>query len=159
MIKNKIILTCLALGFQTNSWAFPNGCEVSGFAFQQNHLVLNDQDKQTLFLIENTGQNAIEFEHIETQAESFMTPKLESKIAPSQWSAFSSDISNFYFKCTTTQDDGSKRQVNCQDVLSVCQYPRAQFPLSNKGSYWVSTNKELSQVIKEAAAKGIYLKW
>jgi hypothetical protein len=159
MIKNKIILTCLALGLQTNSWAFPKGCEVSGFAFQQNHLVLNDQNNQTLFLIENTGQHPIEFEHIETQAESFMTPKLESKIAPSQWSAFSSDISNFYFKCITTQDDGSKRQVNCQEVLSVCQYPRAQFPLSNKGSYWVSTNKELSQVIKEAAAKGIYLKW
>lgn len=138
--------------------AFPRGCEATGFAFQNQYLILNDDGAQTLFLIENAGNINISLEHVENRPDVFMSPKLESKLNLNRWSAFSSDISNFYFKCMQGEGE-SATQVNCGSVLNVCQYPRAQFPLSNKGNYWISTNKELSQVIKEAASKGIYLKW
>lgn len=148
---NKVI--CLSL-LASNLYAFPRGCEVSGFSFNRNHLILNDNGAQTLFMIQNTGQAAVSFEHVETREDVFMSPKLESNLSPQMWSAFSSDIANFYIKCSVDNNP-----VDCSTVLSVCQYPRAQFPLSNKGTYWISTNKDISQVIKEATTKGIFLKW
>ena len=148
---NKLI--CLSL-LASSLYAFPRGCEVSGFSFIRNHLVLNDNGAQTLFLIQNTAQTTISFEHIENREDIFMSPKLESTLNSQMWSAFASDMSNFYLKCSMDNNP-----VDCSTVLSVCQYPRAQFPLSNKGTYWISTNKEMSQVIKEASTKGIYLKW
>lgn len=148
----------LLMNFINEVHAFPRGCEATGFAFQNQYLILNDDSRQTLFLIQNAGNINISLEHIETRPDVFMSPKLESKLNLNQWSAFSSDISNFYFKCMQGEGE-TATQVNCGSVLNVCQYPRAQFPLSNKGNYWISTNKELSQVIKESASKGIYLKW
>jgi hypothetical protein len=149
----------LLITASASCFSFPRGCEVSGFGFQQGHLILNDSNKQTLFLLQNIGQNQVQLEHVETRTDVFMSPKLESKININQWSAFSSDISNFYFKCTIVDTDNSTKQVKCEDYISICQYPRAQFPLSNKGNYWISTNKEISVVIQEAVKKGIYLKW
>lgn len=149
----------LLITTSATSFAFPKGCEVSGFGFQQGHLILNDNNHQTLFMLQNIGFTQVQLEHVETRPDVFMSPKLESKMNANQWSAFSSDISNFYFKCTITEADNSTKQVNCENYLSVCQYPRAQFPLSNKGNYWISTNKELNVVIQEAVKKGIYLKW
>lgn len=159
MINTKQILCLLALVTPFSApQAFPRGCESSGYAFQNQFLILNDNGAQTLFLIQNAGNTHVSLEHVETRTDVFMSPKLESKLNMNQWSAFSSDISNFYFKCIQGEGENAQ-QVNCGSVLNVCQYPRAQFPLSNKGNYWISTNKELAQVIKESASKGIYLKW
>jgi len=149
----------LLLSFTTTVFAFPKGCEVSGFAFQNQQLVLNDNGNQTLFMLQNNSNINISLEHEELRPDVFMSPKLESKLNASQWSAFSSDISNFNLKCSIVDGNGVKLNVNCADYVTVCQYPRAQFPLSNKGTYWISTNKELAQVVQESVKKGIYLKW
>ena len=87
-----------------------------------------------------------------------MSPKLHSKLDSSSWAAFATDTPSMHFKCFI-QDGEITTPLNCSDVLAVCQYPKARFALSNMGNYWVSTNKELAQVIKDTAAKGIYLKW
>ncbi|NBX84042.1 MAG: enhanced entry protein EnhB [Gammaproteobacteria bacterium] len=160
MYKNKQLLSFLVLSTAlTAVHAFPKGCEVTGFSFSNGQLIVNDSGKQTYFLVQNTASDAIEFSHNETNPDIFMSPKLESKIAANQWSAFASDIQNFNFSCQKTDMQGNKTTINCADVLQLCQYPRAQFPLSNKGNYWISTNKEISLVIKESVSKGIYLKW
>lgn len=160
MYKNKQLLSLVILSSAlSTALAFPKGCEVTGFGFKMGQLILNDSGKQTYFLVQNTGTEAIEFMHNETNPDIFMSPKLESKISPNQWSAFASDITNFNFSCIKANDKGEKTTVNCADYLQVCQYPRAQFPLSNMGNYWISTNKEISLVIKESVSKGIYLKW
>lgn len=138
--------------------AFPRGCEVAGFGFSKNYLILNEQGQQTLYLIQNRSNKQIEIEHYETQPDVFMSPKLESKLGPEQWSAFASDVSNMYFQCFA-QNDKERIAINCNDVLDVCQYPRVKFALSNMGSYWVSTDKPQAQVIKDATAKGIFLHW
>jgi len=159
MIKIQQFLVAATLFSTVSSvQAFPKGCEASGFAFQDQYLILNDNGAQTLYLMQNAGNTNINLEHVETRADVFMSPKLESKLNIGMWSAFSSDIANFYFKCSQGEGETAV-QVNCGSVLNVCQYPRAQFPLSNKGNYWISTNKDILQVIKESASKGIYLKW
>jgi hypothetical protein len=136
---------------------FPRGCEVIGYGYQQNHLILNDTGKQTLYLIQNRGSHPIELEHV-TSTEVFMAPKLEAQILPGYWAAFASDEANNHFKCLEHINDQS-HETNCAQLLDICQYPRVKFALSNQGNYWISTNKPQAQVIKEAATKGIYLKW
>lgn len=151
----------LTLGFifiDASAASFPRGCEVTGFGFNENDLVLNERGEQSFFLIQNRLDKKIELEHYETNPDVFMSPKLENKFDPSRWAAFASDIENLHFKCYT-QDKGDRLAVNCRDALDVCQYPRVKFALSNKGNYWISTNKALEQVIKDAVAKGILLRW
>lgn len=137
---------------------FPRGCEVSGFGFSKNFLVLNEHGDQMFFLLQNHSEEAIELEHYETQTDVFMSPKMESQLGASHWSAFASDVSGLYFQCFVKKN-GERQLIDCSDVLDVCQYPRVKFALSNMGNYWVSTDKPQSQVIKDATAKGIFLHW
>lgn len=136
---------------------FPRGCEVTGFVYHENYLILNEQGNQTFYLIQNISDSQIELERHETR-EVFLSPNLKSKLDPSNWSAFAADIQNIHFKCYKLDNDNTAL-VNCSDVLEVCQYPRVKFALSNMGNYWVSTNKPQNRVIKDAVAKGILLRW
>ncbi|MCX7116589.1 MAG: enhanced entry protein EnhB [Legionellales bacterium] len=136
---------------------FPKGCEVRGFGYSDNYLILNEKGQQSFYLIQNRSNHAIELEHHEPK-DVFMSHKLHSKLDSFQWSAFASDVEGLYFKCFTQEGD-LENSLKCSDVLDVCQYPRAKFALSNMGNYWVSSNKNQAQVIKESAAKGIFLHW
>ena len=153
---NTLLLTSLFVNPLSAS-TFPRGCEVRGFGFQQNFLILNDKGQQAFYMVQNRSNKAIELEHVETK-DVFMSPKLHSKLDAGQWAAFASDIQDLYFKCYI-QNGEDTMTLNCNEVLDICQYPRAKFALSNMGNYWVSTNKSQLQVIKDAAAKGIYLRW
>lgn len=136
---------------------FPHGCEVSGYGYNENYLILNDNGSQTFFLIQNRSDKPIEMQRIETR-EVFMSPSLTAKIAPSNWAAFASDVENLHFQCFYKVEE-NVTPVDCRSVLDVCQYPRVKFALSNMGNYWVSTNKSQNEVITEATQKGIYLRW
>ncbi len=157
-----VVLSTLLLSFSAiaanTAPNFPKGCEVSGFGFSKNFLVLNEHGDQMFYLLQNHGDQAIELEHYETQTDVFMSPKLESQLGATHWSAFASDVSGLYFQCFVKNND-QRQMIDCSDVLDVCQYPRVKFALSNMGNYWVSTDKPLSQVIKDATAKGIFLHW
>ncbi len=137
---------------------FPRGCEVSGFAFRQQFLIINEHGNQTFYLMQNHANHIVELEHVETRADTFMSPKLESTLAPQHWAAFASDVDNYFFRCFVRSKD-ERIKVDCADYLDICQYPRVKFALSNQGSYWVSTNKSRQQVIHDATTKGIFLHW
>lgn len=166
--KKLTALLALSLFFThaTAETSFPRGCEVIGYGFNQNDLVINDKGTQAFYMIQNRSDRQIELEHIETRPDVFMSPKLETKLAPQSWAAFASDIENMHFRCYTREntqennpENSDKLIVNCQDAIDVCQYPRVKFALSNMGNYWISTNKPREQVIKDAVAKGILLRW
>lgn len=155
-------LTSISMAQPKANSTFPRGCEATGFVFYRNFLVVNEYGKQAFYLIQNRSTQTIEFEHYETKADAFMSPKLEAKLAPTHWSAFASDVAQLYFRCYLPNKDGEKENrvaVNCADFLNVCQYPRVKFALSNQGSYWVSTDKAQYQVIQDSTAKGIFLHW
>ena len=151
VVLNLLAFHALAAGL------FPRGCEVRGFGFQQSFVTFNDTGLQTLFLIQNRSMTSIELERINSER-SFMSPKLQSKLNPGQWAALASDVNNTHFRCISRREE-DVIPLDCREVLQICQYPRVKFALSNMGSYWVSTNKSLQQVVNEASAKGIYLKW
>lgn len=161
MLRNikKISLILLFFTFfnSMSAFAFPRGCEVTGFSYRENYLVLNEEGGQTFYLIQNRSNTQIEFERYETR-DVFMSPKLQSKLNPSRWSAFAADVKDLHFNCYK-HENNETALINCSDVLEICQYPRVKFALSNMGNYWVSTNKPQTQVIKDAIAKGILLRW
>lgn len=158
-ILKKTLISALFLLNASYAWTstFPRGCEVTGFSYTDNFLILNEKGDQTLFLIQNRSDKKIELTRHETR-DVFMSPELQSKLDVSQWAAFASDVENLHFKCFAIDEDNTA-QINCSDVLDVCQYPRVKFALSNMGNYWVSTNKPQGQVVKDAVAKGILLRW
>ncbi len=137
--------------------AFPRGCEVSGFGYEQNFLILNDTGAQSYYLIQNRSDAKIELERHET-GDVFMSPPLQATIDPLNWAAFASDVKELNFKCYKHIEENTTA-IDCRDVLEVCQYPRVRFALSNMGNYWISSNKTQHDVIQDSVAKGIYLKW
>ena len=155
---NKYIICFMSL--LANTYAadsFPRGCEVTGYGYSQNYLLLNETGKQAYYLIQNRSNVRIELEHI-ANAEAFMTPQLRATLDPMAWGAFAADVKNLPFKCSQPSGE-SKYPVDCREVLDICQYPRVRFALSNMGSYWVSIIKSQAGVIQDSVAKGIYLKW
>ncbi len=136
---------------------FPRGCEVLGFNYEQNFLVLNESGRQTFYLIQNRGDATIELER-PAKNSAFMTPPLHVTLDPMNWSAFASDEKNAFFKCYKRVGEKASL-IDCRDVLDVCQYPRVRFALSNMGNYWISSNKPQQSIIRDAINSGIYLKW
>jgi hypothetical protein len=139
------------------AFAFPQGCELSGFGYDDPYVIFNDSGNQTYYLIQNHSTANIQLQRVETE-DTFMSPKLKSKLNPDKWSAFASDTSNVHFQCYSTTDEKPTR-VSCREVLTICQYPRVKFALSNMGSYWVSTNKPQKKIIHDSIKKGILLRW
>ena len=163
------LMTAFLCG-RTAANTFPHGCEVTGFSFGQDRLIVNDSGQQAFYLIQNRSDMPIELQRFKTD-EAFMSPSLTVKLDPSNWAAFASDIENLNFQCffrkqgdiTENKNNNptmiNTTQIDCSAVLDVCQYPRVKFALSNMGNYWVSTNKSQKEVIDEATRKGIYLRW
>ncbi|KTD23667.1 hypothetical protein [Legionella israelensis] len=157
--KTTVLFIFISLFSADICWAqnYPRGCEVKGFGYDGNYLLLNETGEQTFYLLQNTSNAKVELQRYETR-NVFMSPTLQVHIDPENWAAFASDIKNLTFQCYVHNNNHTSL-VNCRDVLDVCQYPRVKFALSNMGNYWVSVNKTQNQVIKDAIAKGILLRW
>lgn len=145
----------IILSFCLNAHAlsYPRGCEVRGFNYINSYLVLNEDGKQRLYFLKNTSATPLKLRRYETR-DVFLSPDLEVIINPGNWAAFASDIQNVHFQCS--QD---LLQIQCRDVLDICQYSRVKFALSNMGNYWVASDKSLKDTIETSASKGILLRW
>ncbi len=156
-VTKSLLVSTLLVNSLNAASAFPRGCEVSGFGYDQNYLILNESGEQSYYLIQNRSESKVELERHDT-ADAFMSPPLLASLDSMGWAAFASDVKNVNFKCYKRIDENTSL-VDCRDVLEVCQYPRVRFALSNMGNYWISVNKTQANVIQDSVAKGIYLKW
>lgn len=155
---SKSTLLCALLSCTVHAAStFPRGCEIVGFFYNQKDLILNETGNQAYYLIQNRSDSTIELERYES-GDTFMSPPLHAIFTPMNWGAFASDLKELHFKCYKKTAENTA-MVDCQEVLDVCQYPRARFALSNKGSYWISSNKPQNLVIQDSVKQGIYLKW
>lgn len=159
VVIKKYLLLLIALFADNLAYAtsLPRGCEVIGFGFYDNYVMLNDTPNQTFYLLQNFSDQKIELERLETR-KIFMSPSLLIYLDPFKWAAIAIDLQNLYLQCFSKKNE-IREQIACGDVLEICKYPRAKFALSNMGSYWVATNKTQKEVIREAVRKGIYLHW
>lgn len=154
--KKSVLLSALLVNC-ADAGSFPRGCEVSGFGFNQNFLVLNQTGEQAYYLMRNRSDARIELERYET-GDAFMSPPLQATMDPENWAAFASDVKHLAFKCYKHINENTAI-IDCKDVIEICRYPRVRFALSNMGNYWISANKPQNQIIQDSVAKGIYLKW
>lgn len=156
-INKSILITALLINTAHATSSFPRGCEVTGFAYSNYNLILNDSGAQSYYLIQNRSDTKIELQRHEAE-DTFMSPPLQASLDPMNWAAFASDVKNVNFTCYKHIEENTTA-VDCREVLDVCQYPRARFALSNMGNYWISINKLQNAVIQDSVDKGIYLKW
>jgi hypothetical protein len=156
-INKTVLLSVFLINTVDAASTFPRGCEVAGFGYNQNYLILNENGEQAYYLIQNRSDTKIELERHET-GDAFMSPPLQATLEPTNWAAFASDVKNLNFKCYKHVEENTAA-IDCREVLDVCQYPRVRFALSNMGNYWISSNKTQNEVIQDSVAKGIYLKW
>lgn len=152
-----LVLSSLLVNTLDAASIFPRGCEVSGFGYDQNNLVLNETGNQAYYLIQNRSDAKVELERHDN-SDAFMSPPLQASLDSLNWAAFASDVKNVNFKCYKHNEENTAL-VDCREVLEICQYPRVRFALSNMGNYWISINKSQRDVIQDSVAKGIYLKW
>jgi hypothetical protein len=155
--NKSLLLSALIINTVNAASNFPRGCEVSGFGYNENYLILNETGDQSYYLVQNRSDAKIELERHET-GDAFMSPPLQASIDPMNWGAFASDVKNVNFKCYKHMEENTAL-IDCRDVLDVCRYPRVRFALSNMGNYWISVDKAQKAVIQDSVDKGIYLKW
>ena len=155
--RSLILLGAGLLSMQAWSEGFPKGCEPRDYQFSHQHLILNETGQQRLFVIYNHTSFPVRIQRYQTQS-FFMGPSLSVNLGAGEWSAFATDLRQMQLECRMPKGEQTYR-VDCGQYLAVCEYPRAKFPVSNMGNYWVAANKPQREVINEAAAKGIYLHW
>ena len=58
LYARRLIIPLLMIFFTTNalSGTFPRGCEVTGFGYNENYLILNEHGEQTFYLLQNRVQ-------------------------------------------------------------------------------------------------------
>ena len=134
---------------------FPLGCKISGFGFKDGKLVLKQetaQATQTVYFIHNMAEHAVHLHYIK-DPHAFMSPSWSTDISGDNWSAFAPDKDGVTFRCKSNDS-----KIDCQEKLEVCQFAKAKFALSNKGDYWVASNKTQDAVVHAAVQKGILLR-
>jgi hypothetical protein len=132
---------------------FPRGCEEVGFHFENQEIILNENNQQNIYFIENNTKKTMHLKYDEKK-NVFMSVGWEAELNPKKWVVFASDQQAQHFQCFT-----KKQQVMCHQSLRVCSYPRVKFATSNQGSYWIAKNVSLYQGKRQAIRKGILLRW
>lgn len=155
-MKKSAIACLLFLTYTSLSLAntpFPKGCEQVGYHFDGDELILNEDNEQTLYFIENNSNYRLQLKYDEKR-NVFMSVGWQTVLNKKKWAAFASDTKAQHFQCSIKD-----KKVRCHTHLRVCQYPRVKFAMSNMGSYWVATNVSLWQAKRTAIKKGILLRW
>lgn len=161
------IIASLSVFISTNSLAakrkFPHGCKPVGYQFTYGALELKPvsetQKIQTVYLIHNISHRVVELE-AQKLAHHPVSPGYVTELDGDLWTAFVQDEPIVKFTCKFVYGDDEKQTTACNEVLELCQYPRAKFAGHNGGSYWVKQQGEsLKQAIDSVIENGVLLRW
>jgi len=142
---------------------FPRGCEPKGFEFigenvKLHHTAQEDAPQQTLYLLHNTSSKRLKIQN-KVDKQAIVAPVWNVELNRYRWAAFATNKKEVIFRCKNLYRRANESSTSCQEVIEICQYPRAKFSISNYGTYWVTSNKSLNQTIRKAIKKGILLRW
>lgn len=141
---------------------FLHGCEEVGHNFDNGKLafipIQKTEEDQTVFFIHNVSSSRLKIEFHKTFRTN-LYPIWETKINSDRWAAFATDRDDISFTCLREDYGDYTEEVNCANVLEVCQYQNAVFAPHNQGNYWVSTNRSKYGTRNEVIRKGVLLKW
>lgn len=69
-------------------------------------------------------------------------------------------VSDHQIKYTCTNYDkrnNDYRVINCQKVLDICEFPRAEFGTNHRGTYWLTRNQSRRGAVNRARWHGVLL--
>ncbi len=120
---------------------------------ERTQLVMSTKTAQ-LVMIHNLSQQDLWLTH--AGVESSAKAGWASKISPNHWSALYV-YHHFTMACTESKP-GHEQQVDCKDVLAVCEWSK-QAPMKLiKSTFWVGEDKPLSELIAYMGRTGYVLK-
>ncbi len=137
------------------NYNFPESCKPSGFEFRNNDLTLNKGagTEQGLYLFYNNSANDVWLNH-PVGKDPGASAGWASNLNTGNWSAFAINKENFTLTCSETEQ-GAVKKLSCDKVLKVCKFTKPVFKPEETGSYWVSEDKPLSNVLEEIGSRGI----
>jgi hypothetical protein len=154
-----IFLATLAILSFTNcpaedaKYSFPDSCKPDGFQFRNNELVLNPGSEQGLYLFYNDSANDVWLNH-SVGKDPGASAGWASNLNTGNWSAFAINKDNFALTCSESEP-GAVKELSCDKVLKVCKFAKPYFKPEETGSYWVSEDKPLTNVLGEIKSRGI----
>lgn len=140
---------------------FPVGCKQMGYKFDLYNVIFEPSTKkysQTIYFIRNKSLNMVI--HL-LQANDGSEPyiiHIDGNIYPNKWSVLAVSEHKIKYICTSYNkryDD--YRVLNCQDVLDICEFPRARFGTNHRGTYWLTLNQSRRSATNIARFHGVLL--
>lgn len=158
--KFKPLVVISLLLFVKSVWGAqdpPNNCLNTEYKYEAGQLILSPEigeEIQRLYLVRNNSPNTLVLSH--TNEDYLISLGWKSTIDRDHWSAFGVDEPGFAIDCLRKESDDTI-PVACEEVVEVCYLPNTRFALSSLGSFWLSENKQLNQVLVETRRKGVKL--
>lgn len=160
-IAGSVVLLALLTacsGEEAAKQLLPRGCVPEDFRFSGNQLILLDTPDtnkgQRLYGIKNLTLQNIGVDHV--KAEAGAGAGWGSELAPNHWSALAINRPDFSIVCHDL-DKETAVEINCQDVLLVCRFAKADFPSTATSSGWVSENQPMAKLLDAIEERGIKL--
>lgn len=148
-----IVLSLTGCPAEDAKYSFPESCKPEGFDFGNNDLVLKPGVQQGLYLFYNISENDVWLNH-PVGKDPGASAGWASNLNTGNWSAFAINKDNFALTCSESEQ-GAVRELSCEKVLKVCKFKKPSFKPEETGSYWVSEDKPLSNVLADIKSRGI----
>lgn len=142
---------------------FPLGCRETGFEFSGGDLLIKPvkpedaEQLQTVYFFQNTGTQTILLDTPSRKSD-YTRARHTAEINPGEWASFATNESRIKFVCSLVSEGMDDAPTDCQQVMRVCQYPRAKFAQHNRGSYWIDKSNTRNGAVRSAIDHGILLR-
>ncbi|WP_367608054.1 hypothetical protein [Legionella sp. W05-934-2] len=150
----KIVQILLAMLTLTQVYAIelPKNCHLVGIKSENLKL---KTEKDRVILIHNISDSDIYLSHVSSNdpgAQAGWT----SRVDKNKWSALKLGKMEIRFQCVEVKP-GHEQQISCQNILSVCRVAPIEQPKNGNGSYWVTENQTLSNMLEAVSSRGFQL--
>lgn len=138
----------------------PSGCVSESYEFNGKNLVLSEiSSKQSLFLFHNVSSKGLLLNH-PVGKDPGASAGWASSLSAGKWSALaingsSTKIENFEITCSTMDDSGKLDYLDCRNIIKTCRVENPVFSSGDSGSYWVSEDKPLNDLLDAIKSRGI----
>lgn len=130
----------------------PTGCKAIPI---QNELASLSSEMPSLFMIHNISKVDLWITH--PVSEPSASAGWSTRLQPDHWSALALKAKTFDLSCIESKP-GHEQQVECADVIAVCQWTVAKPPENGSlGTYWAAEDMSLSALSAYLGRRGFKL--
>jgi hypothetical protein len=136
----------------------PLGCKSVGYRYQLSTLELQPRaegDKESLYFFYNKSAEPIKLYHL-LGTSAYIKTFLNHTLEPQMWAGLITGEEPVKFLCARHADDQSLGEiVNCQKLLTVCEFPKTRFGINNRGNFWLVKSAAREAAVRQIERYGI----